>query len=307
MHSDDSLLPGILQLPDGLDVFALGEGLQPVFQIRMFPPAHGKRSFYDTFEWTLWFNNMMLYHDGSSIVCSTMHQGWTGTTLAMEPSARGPDPFPSAWPAGPLRKQLENLVGLRALMPIAEINSSTRTVELLNEDHKVVCRFDVLSLFGAASQRMPYLRLCHIHPLRGYGQEAAAAVTRLLALGCTEIKVGPLEQALINSGRAPVPYTLRPVFDLRPEEPCREAVRDIVRRTLLLARQQEQGIVADIDTEFLHDYRICLRKIRSIFSLMKGVYPEAETARLKNQWGNMARVTNQLRDLDVYLLDHLAT
>jgi CHAD domain-containing protein len=303
MYLEDSSLPGILQLPDGLGIPALGEGLQSVFQLSAFPPVDGTRIFYDTFEWTLWFNNMILYHDGFNLVCSAMNQGWTGATLATEPSTTGPGPFPSSWPAGPLRKLLENLVGLRALMPIAEIHSSTRTVELLNADQKVVCRFDLISLFESADQRTPALRLCQIRPLRGYEQEAAVAVAQLQVLGFTQIQSGPLEQFLVNSGRAPAPYTLRPVFGLRPEEPCREAVRDIVCRMLVLARQQEQGIVDDIDTEFLHDYRICLRKIRSIFSLMKGVYPEADTARLKNQWGNLARITNQLRDLDVYLLD----
>jgi CHAD domain-containing protein len=303
MYLEDSSLPGILQLPDELGVPALAEGLQSVFQMSAFPPVDGTRIFYDTFEWTLWFNNMILYHDGFNLVCSAMNHGWTGATLATEPSTTGPGPFPSSWPAGPLRKQLENVVGLRALMPIAEIHSSTRTVELLNAEQKVVCRFDLISLFESADQRTPGLRLCQIRPLRGYGQEAAVAVAQLEVLGFTQIQRGPLEQFLVNSGRSPAPYTLRPVFGLRPEEPCREAVRNIVRRMLALARQQEQGIVDDIDTEFLHDYRICLRKIRSIFSLMKGVYPEVDTARLKIQWSNLARATNQLRDLDVYLLD----
>lgn len=303
MHPNDSLLPSNLQLPDELGMSSLREGLQPYFEVREFPPVQGKRTFYDTFEWTLWFNYVTLYHDGSRVVYSKMNHGWTGATLAAEPSPTGPSPFPSSWPAGPLRKHLENLVGLRALMPIAEINSSICTVELMNADHKVVFRFDLISLFESGKQRTPYLRLCRTRPLRGYGQEAAAAVTQLKALGCTEIETGPLEQSLINSGCAPVPYALRPVFGLSPEEPSREAVRDIVRRMLALARQQEQGIIDDIDTEFLHDYRICIRKIRSIFTLMKGVYTESDTARLKNQYGSLARPTNQLRDLDVYLLD----
>lgn len=303
MRPDDSSLPDILQLPDELGMPALGEGLQPFFQISALPLVHGKRVFYDTFEWSLWFNNMTLYHDGANIVCSTMHQGWIGTTLVTEPSATGPTPFPSSWPAGPLRKHLEHVVGLRALMPIATIDSSTRSVELLNADHKVVFRFDLISLFRSTDQHKPYLRFCQLRPLRGYGQEAAAAVAQLQTLGCTGIEIGPLEQSLINSGHSPAPHTLRPVFGLNPEEPCREAVRDIVRRMLAVARQQEQGIIDDIDTEFLHDYRVCIRKIRSIFSLMKGVYPQADTARLKSQWGNLARTTNQLRDLDVCLLD----
>jgi CHAD domain-containing protein len=62
------------------------------------------------------------------------------------------------------------------------------------------------------------------------------------------------------------------------------------------------GIQNDLDTEFLHDYRICLRKMRSVLSLMKGAYPAEETRRMREILGNLARQTNRLRDLDVYLL-----
>ena len=70
---------------------------------------------------------------------------------------------------------------------------------------------------------------------------------------------------------------------------------------LAIARENEAGIIDDIDTEFLHDYRICVRKIRSVLSLIKGIYPEEKTEELKAAFAQFCDVTNRLRDLDVYL------
>ena len=71
---------------------------------------------------------------------------------------------------------------------------------------------------------------------------------------------------------------------------------------LMIARSNEAGIRSDLDTEFLHDYRICIRKIRSALGLINGVYAEEETLRVRTILRDLACETNRLRDLDVYLL-----
>jgi CHAD domain-containing protein len=53
----------------------------------------------------------------------------------------------------------------------------------------------------------------------------------------------------------------------------------------------------------LHDYRIALRKIRSVLSLFKGVYAEDQTLQLKARFSALMSSTGRLRDLDVYLLE----
>jgi CHAD domain-containing protein len=83
---------------------------------------------------------------------------------------------------------------------------------------------------------------------------------------------------------------------------AREAVGRIGRAILEIALRNVPGILDDLDTEFLHDYRICLRKIRSLLSLVRDVYPVEETQRMRRVLGDLARQTNRLRDLDVYLL-----
>ncbi|MBV5350427.1 CHAD domain-containing protein, partial [bacterium] len=72
-----------------------------------------------------------------------------------------------------------------------------------------------------------------------------------------------------------------PDFGLEMTTPAREATGRIVRAMLELIAANFAGIVNDLDTEFLHDYRICLRKIRSLLSLVKGVYPAVDSQQIR--------------------------
>jgi CHAD domain-containing protein len=65
----------------------------------------------------------------------------------------------------------------------------------------------------------------------------------------------------------------------------------------------EAGIIEDVDTEFLHDYRVSLRRLRSTLKLIKHVYPTRVAAEVSADLAHCARRTNRLRDLDVYLLN----
>nr|WP_279347153.1 CHAD domain-containing protein [Govania unica] len=64
----------------------------------------------------------------------------------------------------------------------------------------------------------------------------------------------------------------------------------------------EQGILKDIDTEFLHDYRIALRRTRALVAVMKPSLPQ-DFATLKKELGWLGQITGLARDLDVYLLE----
>jgi CHAD domain-containing protein len=67
-------------------------------------------------------------------------------------------------------------------------------------------------------------------------------------------------------------------------------------------RANEDGIRADIDIEFLHDYRVATRRTRSALSQIKDVFPAADVARFRQDFADLGELSNELRDLDVYLL-----
>ena len=89
---------------------------------------------------------------------------------------------------------------------------------------------------------------------------------------------------------------------ISPKTPSREALLDVLTRLLARARRDEVGIIKGADAEFLHRYRVSLRKTRALLSLLKGVFPNAQTLEWKEKLAALSRATNALRDLDVYFL-----
>ena len=291
------------QIPAELEIEGLRAALEPTFGIRLSEPSSAKATFYDTFEWGVWFGDRLLYQSNGQLRLCERDHDWIGDVRHTLPMAAKRVPrFEWEFPEGSLRKELKRLLGIRSLTRVARLSIREQAVELLNETEKTVFRFDLTNFFADRESREPFYRLCHYRPLRGYEAEATKAIEILRTIGATEIAEGPLAMFFRERGKVPRRYTLRPAFDLAPDLSARETARRIIHRILAIARENESGIVDDIDTEFLHDYRICVRKIRSVLSLIKGVYPEEKTEELKAAFAQFCEVTNRLRDLDVYLL-----
>jgi len=257
--------------------------------------------FWDTFEWGIWFGGHILYSCGDDYHLCSSEDGWLGTQL-FEEQASGMRRFWRDFESLPMRSRLEELLGLRALLPVAEGAFHWHRSDVSNETGKIVCRLEWTSVTSGERGDEEVLHSCLVMPLRGYEAEAARVVEYLTARGAHATEESALALLLQHGNNVPQKYTLRPSFGLKPETPAREAVRRIVRSILEIAVRNLPGIIKDLDTEFLHDYRICLRKIRSLLTLVKDVFPAAETGRMRTVLGDIARQTNRLRDLDVYLL-----
>jgi CHAD domain-containing protein len=67
-------------------------------------------------------------------------------------------------------------------------------------------------------------------------------------------------------------------------------------------RANEEGIKKSIDSEFLHDYRVAIRRTRSILKQLNGVFGAEESAYYLNLFRELGKRTNELRDMEVYLL-----
>ncbi|UTV30392.1 CHAD domain-containing protein [Photobacterium atrarenae] len=67
------------------------------------------------------------------------------------------------------------------------------------------------------------------------------------------------------------------------------------------ARLHEKGIIRDDDIEFLHQYRVSLRRCRVLISLMKTLFLPRQKKMLNLALKTLMQKTNQLRDLDVFL------
>ena len=63
------------------------------------------------------------------------------------------------------------------------------------------------------------------------------------------------------------------------------------------------GTIASIDTEFLHDLRVAVRRTRSILKLVGDVLPGQLAERFAPDFKWLGDLTTPVRDLDVYLLE----
>lgn len=276
------------------------ECLRGEWEVDIHPRESQVLTFWDTFEWGLWFGGHVLYSSGGEYRLCAREGGWPGVVACAE-RAGGRRRFWQDFETGAMRKRLEGMLGLRGLAPVAEGIFRLRRCDVRNGEGKIVCRLEWASV-SAGKREEALLHSCRVMPLFGYEAEAARVVAHLARSGARTSGDGPVEALLRQAGCMPRTYTLRPAFGLETDTPAREAVGRIVRTILEIAGRNVPGIVDDLDTEFLHDYRICLRKVRSVLSLVKEVYPAAGTRRMRKVLGDLARQTNRLRDLDVYLL-----
>jgi CHAD domain-containing protein len=62
--------------------------------------------------------------------------------------------------------------------------------------------------------------------------------------------------------------------------------------------------IRDVDTEFLHDLRVAVRRTRSVLKTAAGVLPASLTGRFRPEFKWLGDLTTPTRDLDVYLLGY---
>ncbi len=246
----------------------------------------------DTFDAELFHSVKILFQAGEMLLLIDLQTGRLIEQIAPEVWS-----FSGDLPEGPVASFLQQISSLRAFLPVANVDLSLLHGLILDDEGKTRARLYHLSiscgkkLVGVGSTQ--YLRgYCKAHV------DLCQSLEKIGASPCSS--VGQVYRSL---GIKQEKYTSKPVILLRPEASVKASAQTIITIFLRTARANEKGLVADYDTEFLHDYRVSLRKVRSVLSLFKGVYNLEETTLLKNDFASLMQNTNALRDLDVYLLN----
>jgi CHAD domain-containing protein len=91
-------------------------------------------------------------------------------------------------------------------------------------------------------------------------------------------------------------------LQLHPDAPAGEAVRLILQNLLEVMEANEEGTLSAGDPEFLHDFRVAVRRTRSALSQIKEVLPGPVLERFRPEFAWLGEITGPTRDLDVFLL-----
>lgn len=206
----------------------------------------------------------------------------------------------SALPDGPVRELISGPVWIRALLPFATSEERSHRFEMLNEDEKTVVRvnWSEASILAPKKGRLP-LRV-EVDPLRGYESDAAK-VARLLTAETTLSTTSDTRFAALSAKLG----AGRPATDesgTQRTQAADRAVADALLGYLDAIEATFEGIITDIDTEYLHDFRVTVRRTRSVLKLVGDVLPDTLAARMGDEFRWLGKVTSTTRDLDVYIL-----
>jgi CHAD domain-containing protein len=235
---------------------------------------------------------------------SNGHQSATGSAPLAERRLRWPSLIDDL-PVGPLRERLAPVVGVRALLPVTSATSVRHELRALNSDDKTVAVLAVDQMSVSSPRHgQPPARLTVI-PLRGY-QAQATKLADLLeqSQGVALAAQSQFEAALAAAGRRPGDYTSKIDVQLSADMPVVLALAIVLQRLHGAIEANLSGTINDIDTEFLHDLRVAVRRTRSVLKTAQAALPASFIARYRPEFKWLGDLTTPTRDLDVYLLGY---
>jgi CHAD domain-containing protein len=192
-------------------------------------------------------------------------------------------------PLGPVREAIAPVTGVRALMVASDEQRRMRRLELCNEDGKTVARVELDEPASPAAEPAQ-LMVCR---LRGYDEQARRADRLLLGLGLRAVENGE------DRRPSPAPKT----SSVDRAVPARVLLTTALSDFLVTMRENLPGLLDDVDTEFLHDFRVAVRRTRTTLKLGRPALPEVMRSRWEPAFKRLGDLTTPLRDLDVYELD----
>lgn len=221
-----------------------------------------------------------------------------GSIIASGTPPRGKRPFfPAELESSDLRRHLEEAADIRAIVPHMHFSIQSTRYNVLNEDGKTVLRLT----YEREKSPDTALRLI-LHPLKGYSAEARRFRQHLEATGLKPSAEPShrILRILRQAGVDPATRGRGPALD--PDAPAIDSCRRILSDNLKLIRENLPGTQSDVDTEFLHDLRVALRRTRSLLQLIPNVFTDEAIGRHCDTLKSLANATNAVRDLDVYIL-----
>lgn len=274
---------------DPLAVDSLVEALSAQFTVRTGAPRLVRRARLDTFDGRLYAAGLMLEHqilasgerlqldrlDGSpTVTVPVTHLRWPALAESLPPGA--------------VRDTVAPVSGIRALMVASDEKRRMRRLDLQNNEGKTVARVE---LDEPASQIHAIPTEVWLLSLRGYDAQGRRA-----------------SQLLSDAGLFRVADALQPRADYLPAEPTADSpatmlLSSVLHDFMMTMGANLPGLLADVDTEFLHDFRVAVRRTRSTLKLARPALPEVMRTRWEPAFKWLGDLTTPVRDLDVYELD----
>jgi CHAD domain-containing protein len=209
-------------------------------------------------------------------------------------------------PPGPVAAQLRPVVGVRRLLPIVELHLEGHTLDVLDDRGKTVARVTIAAARARRAKRGRWHAMAPLVTVAGLpGRDEESRHVRALVErlpGLKRSRAG-LQGLGVQAVRATLPPDVSKVgMGLSASLRAGAGAAEVHRRLLAVMRANEAGLREALDTEFLHDYRVALRRARSLLGQIRDVFPADRVEHFGTEFRWLGTVTGPTRDLDVLML-----
>jgi len=285
------------ELPQSLTAEKLIIRLSDHADTQLLARQHAVRTYYDSFDWRLYSNDMLCDFTRSKTASTLALRHLENECIIVSAEIDDVPAFGNQFKSTKIRGILEPLLEMRALLSLCRLDYELYAVNILNNDKKIVLRLliEAHELFNS--------RLT-VQPVKGYDKITEYIIDILTTkLDLTPADNPLLLPALKLHGRKPKEYTSKLAINLDPDMRADIAGKYIYSHLLKTIKDNEQGAINNTDSEFLHDFRVAVRRTRAGLSQIKDVLPEPVNAYYADFFSWLGQITGPTRDLDVYLLN----
>lgn len=227
-----------------------------------------------------------------------------GGSAPARASVDGAPVMPGDLPAGPLRARLAPLLEVRALRPTVRVTARQATAVRRDKAGKALVTVDLHDgLAGDAGPSASLPWAAEVTSFRGYPRAARDAEDLLSSLDLDRREGDTLELVADHGGIDLRGFVGSPTVPLDPWEPAVGGFRRVLVNLADTIEANLDGTIADVDTEFLHELRVAVRRTRSVLSHGKRVLPADGRDHFGAEFRWLGTVTSPARDQDVYVLE----
>ncbi|MEU4291200.1 CHAD domain-containing protein [Kribbella sp. NPDC026596] len=277
------------------------EVLTGALQVRVDVHHTERRVWFDTHDWRLFRAGLLLEHHVRKRESWLVLSDLEGQRISRQPTGRTAVTAHSLRD-GVTRDRVLELIGVRALLPRVVASGPVQMLSVLGPEEKTVARIVVEGPTEVRDGAAVGLR-ARIESLRGYDKDAAKVCRTLDAIpGFGSAKEPLFESVFRAAGLHPRSFRSKPDLEFTRRVPATQAFAGTLTQLREIVLDNVEGTLRQLDTEFLHDLRVTVRRTRAVLKFAHGTIDEDIRARYAVELKWLADQTSLSRDLDVYLL-----
>lgn len=286
-------------VPSDFDIQNLIEILPENYDIRTLSIFETTKEYFDTFDWRLFSGDKVLFKEKDNY---TLRKLYSNEVLADYKSDNN-IVFIEDVKNQELRNQISS-IKMRALLPLVKVQIKNVQYNIIDKEGKTIARLRIESYKPIGDEVIKSISpMLVIESLRGYAKQFKSVISTFEKNNFEQNENFDLfVEAVKAVNKIPGDYSSKLNIQLSPNLRSDKATKIILSDLLDTLEINEPLILEDIDTEFLHDFRVSVRRSRSALSQIKEVFPPQLTNRFKRDLAYIGKLTNKLRDLDVYEL-----